>query len=54
MKVRVSDHQGISPRTGKPVKGNLSASVRDRMLFCDCEVASENFRILGSESNPLY
>lgn len=32
MKVRVSDHQGISP-TGKSVKGNLSALVRQHMLF---------------------
>ena len=26
-KVRVSEHQGVSPRTGKPVKGTLSTSV---------------------------
>ena len=25
-KVRVSDNQGVSPRTGKPVKGTLSTS----------------------------
>ena len=24
MEVRVSEHQGVSPRTGEPVKGNLS------------------------------
>ena len=32
MKVRISEHQGVSPRTGKRVKGTLSASVRDHML----------------------
>ena len=26
-KLRVSKHQGVSPRTGKPVKGTLAASV---------------------------
>ena len=36
--VRVSEHQGVSPRTGKPVKGTLSTSVRDHMLVCDHKV----------------
>ena len=36
--VRVSDYQGVSPRTGKPVKGTLSASVRDHILVCDHKV----------------
>ena len=40
MKVRVSDHQDISP-TGKSVKGNLLALVRECTLFCDREVAWE-------------
>ena len=35
LKVRVSEHQGVSPRTGKIVKGTLSTSVRDHMLECD-------------------
>ena len=39
MKVRVSEHQGASPTTGKRVKGMLSASVRDHMLNCDNTVA---------------
>ena len=32
MKVRVSEHQGVSPRTGKHLKGTLSTSVRDYRL----------------------
>ena len=39
MKVRVSEHQSVSPRTGKQVKGMLSTSVRDHMLDCDHIVA---------------
>ena len=31
-KVRVSEHQGVSPRMGEPVKGTLSTSVRYHML----------------------
>ena len=50
-KVRVSEHQGVSPRTGKPVKGTLSASVMDHMLVCDHKVVHEDFKFLGNESN---
>ena len=51
MKVRVSEHQGVSPRTGKTVKGTSSTSVRDHMLECDHKVVWEDFTILGNESN---
>ena len=50
-KVKVSEHQGVSPRTGKPVKGALSSSVRDQMLVCDHKVMHEDFKFLGNESN---
>ena len=50
-KVRVSEHQGVSPRTGKPVKGTLSTSVRDHMFVCDHKVVHEDFKFLGAESN---
>ena len=51
MKVRISVHQGVSPRTGKNIKGTLSTSVRDHMLFCDHVISYDNFSILGCESN---
>ena len=51
MKVRVSEHQGISPRTGKHLKGTLSTSVRDRMLDCNHVVAWDDFKVLGKETN---
>ena len=50
MKVRVAEHQGVSPRTGrtgKQVKGTLSTSVRDHMLDCDHRVTWEDFSIIG-------
>ena len=50
-KVRVSEHQGVSLRTGKPVKGALSTSVRNRMLVCDYKVVHEDFKFLSDESN---
>ena len=51
IKIRVSEHQGASPRTGKHLKGTLSISVRDHMLDCNHVVAWDDFKILGRESN---
>ena len=53
MKVRVSEHQGVSTRTGKLVKGALSASVIDHTLIYDHQAAWEDFAILGSTSNKF-
>ena len=39
MKVRCSEHQCVSPRTGKRIKGTLSTSVRDHMMNYDHTVA---------------
>ena len=50
-KVRVSEHQGVSPRTSKPVKGTLFTSVRDHMPVCDHKVVHEDPKFLGNESN---
>ena len=51
IKVRVSEHQGVSPRTGKHLKGTLSTSVRDHVLDCKHVVAWGDFKVLGWESN---
>ena len=53
MELRVSGHQGVSIRTGKPVKGTLSISVRGRMVICNYQVAWGDFGILGSEFNKF-
>ena len=54
MKVSVSEHQGVSPRTGKHLKGTLSTSVRDDMLDCNHMVDWEDFKVLGRESNHWF
>ena len=51
MKVQVSEQQGVSPRTGKRVKGTLSTSVRDHILDFDHTVVWEDFSLIGRESN---
>ena len=51
MNVRVSEHQGVSPRTRKRVKGTLSTSVRDKVLNCDHAVTLEDFSVARREPN---
>ena len=51
MKVRVSEHQEVSPQTSKHLKGTLSASMKDHMLNCNHIVAWDDFKVLGRESN---
>ena len=53
-KVRVSEHQGVSPRRGKPVKGTSSTSVTDNMLVCDHYLVHEDFKFLSNESNRYF
>ena len=46
-KVRVSEHQSVSPRTIKPIKGTLSTSVMDHMLAFERKEVHEDFKFLG-------
>ena len=50
-KVRVSEHQGVSPRTVKHLEGIMSTSLRDHMLDCNHVVAFDDFKVLVRESN---
>ena len=51
MEVWVSEHQGVSSKTGKTIKGTSSMSVRDHMWNCNHVVAWEDFSIISRESN---
>ena len=51
MKVQVSEHHCVSPRTGKRGKDTLSTSVRAHKLNCNHTVAWEYFSIIGRESS---
>ena len=50
MEVKVSEHQEVSPQTGKYLKGTLSTSVRHYMLNCNHVVAWNDFKVLGRDS----
>ena len=53
-KVRVSEHQGVSPRTGKPVKSTLSTSVKDHILVCDHKVVHQDLSFLVMSLTDIY
>ena len=47
-KVRICEHRGVSPKTGKLRKGQISTSVRDHMLEnADCTVNDGDFSIIS-------
>ena len=46
MKVKVSEHQGVSPQTGKHLKGTLSTSLIYHMLDSHNVVARYDFEVL--------
>ena len=48
---RVSEHQGVSPQTGKIVKGTLSTSICIHILKCDHIATWNDFKVLERESN---
>ena len=51
LKVRISEHLGVSPRTGKHWEGTLLTSVKDHMLDCNHVVSWDEFKVLMRESN---
>ena len=54
-KVRISEHSGISPRTGKVLKGQSTTAIRDHMLQCPHRVTCDDFKIIskGGSLNVL-
>ena len=54
LKVRVSEHQGVSFRTGKIVKGTLYTSVRDHMLECNNIVTWDDFKVWGESQTTGF
>ena len=54
LNVRVGEHSGISPLTGKKSKARKTTAVKDHMLFCDQIVSLENFKILTSSNSEFH
>ena len=52
-KVRVSEHMGVSARTGKNIKSTKNSAVLDHMLVCNNIMPFEDFSILANGSNDF-
>ena len=52
-KVRVSEHMGVSARTGKNIKSTKNSAVRDHMLVCNSIVSFEDFSVLANGTNDF-
>ena len=54
LSVRVGEHSGISPLTGKKLKSKKSTAVKDHMLFCDHIVSIDDFKILATSDSDFH
>ena len=54
LKVRVSEHSGISPLTNKRSKSKKSAAVKDRMVIRDQPVFFDDDKALASMNSELH
>ena len=50
--VRVGEHSGVSPLTGK--KSKKATAAKDHMLFCDQIVSIDDFKILASSDSDFH
>ena len=54
LNVRVGNHSGISPLTGKKSKARTTTAVKDHMLFCDHMLSLDDFKILTSSNSEFH
>ena len=54
LNVRVGEHSGISPLTGKKSKARKTTAVKDHMLFCNHIVSFDDFKILTSSNSEFH
>ena len=52
--MRVGEHSGISPLTGKKSKARKTTTVKDHMLFCNHIVSLDDFKILTSSNSEFH
>ena len=54
LSVRVGEHSGVSPLTGKKSKSKKSTTVKDHMLFCDHIVSIDAFKTFGTSDSDFH
>ena len=54
LNIRVGEHSGVSPLTGKKSKTKKATAIKDHMLFYDHVVSLEDFKILASSNSEFH
>ena len=54
LNIRVGEHSGISPLTGKKSKAKTTTAIKDHMLFCNHVVFLDYFKILASSKSEFH
>ena len=54
MNIRVDEHPGVSPLTGKKSKAKATTAIKNHTLFCDHAVSPEDFKILASSNSEFH
>ena len=52
-KVRMCEHLGVSPFTGKRVKGDNDSAIKEHHLFCNHSSGFDEFSILANNNNDF-
>ena len=50
---RVSEHKGVSCRTGRPLTSLPQSSIRDHSHECDTPINISNFKIIGTSNHEI-
>ena len=54
LNIRVGEHSGVSPSTGKKSEAKTTTAIKDHMPFCDHVVSIEDFKILASSNSEFH
>ena len=54
LSIRVGEHSGVSPLTGKKSKAKTTTAINNHMLLCDHLVSLEDFKMLASSNSEFY
>ena len=54
LNIRVGEHSGVPPLTGKKSKAKTTTAIKNHMLFCDHIFSFEDFKILASSNSEFH
>ena len=53
LNIRVGEHSGISPLTGKRSKAKTTTAIKGHMFFCNHADSLKDFKILASSNSEF-